>query len=113
MPGGFRGATHGWSVDIGASEPARHRVVPHVRVELGQKPQWIDLRPVPTATLVAPVPVPRSPAEAVPPEGVDLARPGLAQGHAEIGHRQHVLLEPVAPVEIWLRHWVPLDGDLP
>src|SRR5207245_3675892 len=94
------------------------RAVVYVGWALGHVAQRIDLEPGAPGDAAravhgaAPEPVPRSAAEAVPSEGVELARPRLVQGHAEVPHRHDVLLEAVPPVVIRLVNRVALDHHL-
>ena len=94
-------------------DPARDAVVPHVGIEFGQIAEGIDLGPVPIAVGIAPVTVTRALAETVPPVSVDLARAGAVQGQAQVAVGEHVLLEAVSPMIVWLGHGVPLDDNLP
>ncbi len=87
-------------------------VVDHIGVEFGQEAEWVDLRPVPAAVEVAAVAVPGPLAEAVPTEGIDLARLGLGERHPQVGHREDVFLQPVTPVVVRLIHRVLLGDDL-
>src|SRR5207249_10533905 len=100
-----------------ATESAGRRVIGRGAADRRQVAQREDLGPVaagdeagavdgaPAEAVAATIPV------AVAAEGVDLARTLHVHRHPEVGEAEHVLLQAVTPVVVWLVHRVALHHD--